>query len=252
MTIDELYELVLRQDPEAKREGREITSRGTLYLSALTALPDGVSLSAGGTLYLSALTALPEGVRLTACGSLYLSALTALPEGVSLSAGGSLYLPALTVLPAGVSIRAGGTLYLRNLTALPEDARLSAEWSLYLPSLTVLPEGVSLSAGRSLELGSLQSEHQVYQGRRIRLRTVDGTTMRLISSRTLADGITLWQAQYFRGHLDTDQGCFVAQRGDFCAHGKTAEQAVRDLRFKEAVVASAYGGARFAELMGER
>jgi hypothetical protein len=157
MTIEELYELILRKDPEAKRDGCAISSSRSLDLRSLTALPKGVALSAGGT--------------------------------------------------------------------------------LYLPSLTVLPEDVSLSAGSWLYLDSLQSEYQVYQGRRIRLRMIDGRTMRLLSSRTLADGITLWQAQHFLGHMDTDPGCFVAQRGDFYAHGKTAGRAVRDLRFKEAAVA---------------
>jgi hypothetical protein len=194
MTIEELYELVLRQDPEAKRKGSEITSRGTLYLSALTVLPTGVRLTAGGSLYLRNLTELPEGISLSSGGALYLDSLTALPEGVALSSGGA----------------------------------------LYLGSLTALPDGVSLSAGSWLYLDSLRSEHQVYQSRHIRLRTIDEHTMRLISSRALADGVTLWRAQYFLGHLDTDPRCYVAQRGDLYAHGDTAEQALRDLRFKEA------------------
>lgn len=106
--------------------------------------------------------------------------------------------------------------------------------SLDLGSLTALPEGVSLSAGGSLDLSSLTAEEQTYQGRKIRLRTIDYTTMRLISRRKVAD-VTLWSAQYFKGHLDTDQRCYVAQDGETYAHGKTPEQALRDLRFKIAV-----------------
>jgi hypothetical protein len=194
MTIEELYKLVLRQDPEATREGREIASSWNLYLSALTVLPEGVRLTAGGSLDLRRLTVLPEGVALSAGGALNLQSLTALPDGISLSAG---------------------------------------RW-IDLSSVTTLPEGVALSARRALYLWSLQSEHQVYQGRSIRLRMIDGYAMRLISSRPLPDGATLWRAQYFLGHLDTDPRCYIAQRGDLYAHGDTAEQAVRDLRFKEA------------------
>lgn len=109
--------------------------------------------------------------------------------------------------------------------------RISAGGSLYLSSLTTLPAGVTLSAGGTLYLDSLTSEHQRYQDRDILLRTIDGFTMRLIGSRQVGDA-TLWSAQYFRGHLDTDPRCFVAQAGDAYAHGETAERALRDLRFK--------------------
>jgi hypothetical protein len=64
---------------------------------------------------------------------------------------------------------------------------------------------------------------------------VDDFTMRLISSREVGD-VTLWRAQYFKGHLDTDPKCYVAQLGDLYAHGDTADKAIRDLRFKQAQV----------------
>lgn len=104
---------------------------------------------------------------------------------------------------------------------------------LDLSSLTTLPEGVSLSAGGSLYLSSLTREEQTYQGRSIRLRCIDGYTMRLISRRTVGS-VALWSAQYFKGNLESDPRCFVAQDGDTYAHGKTTDEALRDLRFKVA------------------
>lgn len=104
---------------------------------------------------------------------------------------------------------------------------------LDLSSLTTLPEGVSLSAGGYLDLRSLTREEQTYQGRSIRLRCIDGYTMRLISRRTVGS-VALWSAQYFKGNLESDPRCFVAQDGDTYAHGKTTDKALRDLRFKVA------------------
>lgn len=92
-------------------------------------------------------------------------------------------------------------------------------------------DGNTLSAGGYLDLRSLTSERQRYQGQETTLRTVDGHCMRLLGSRDVG-GVTLWSAQYFRGHLDTDPRCYVAQNGDDYAHGDSAEQALRDLRFK--------------------
>src|SRR5690606_35653477 len=94
----------------------------------------------------------------------------------------------------------------------------------------VTRDGNTLSAGGYLSLGSLTDERQTYQGKSIRLRTIDDYTMRLISKRAVG-GVALWSAQYFKGHLDTDPRCFVAQDGDTYAHGETAEEALRDLRF---------------------
>ncbi|MGE3482721.1 MAG: hypothetical protein AB7K73_15150 [Gammaproteobacteria bacterium] len=231
MTIDDLCTLLDARGIPYVRDGATVRVHGHLDLRSLTTLPEGVSLSAGAGLDLRSLTTLPEGVSLSAGAGLYLSSLTTLPEGVSLSAGAGLYLSSLTTLPEGVSLSAGGYLYLPSLTTLPESVSLSAGAGLDLPSLTTLPEGVSLSAGAGLDLRSLTHETQRYQGQDIRLRTIDGICTRLITSRRVGD-IMLWSAQYFRGDLDVDPRCYVAERDGVTAHGDTAERALRDLRFK--------------------
>lgn len=119
----------------------------------------------------------------------------------------------------------------RGLAYKRDGNRIEIRGDLDLSSLTTVSEGVTLSAGRDLYLRSLTPEEQRYQGQVIRLRTIDGFTMRLISSRDVG-GVTLWGAQYFRGDLDADPRCFVAQSGAVYAHGDTAESALRDLRFK--------------------
>ncbi|MDZ7824669.1 MAG: hypothetical protein U5K75_12005 [Ahrensia sp.] len=94
-----------------------------------------------------------------------------------------------------------------------------------------MPQGVSLSANVALDLSGLKRELQTYQGQKIRIRTVDDVCTRLIKSKKVG-GVTIWSAQYFKGHLETDPRCFVAQQGDVYAHGDTAKQAMRDLEFK--------------------
>ena len=65
MTIDELAVLAARVS-RYRRSGNAIEVEGSLDLSRLTTLPEGVTLTAGSYLDLGNLTTLPEGVTLTA------------------------------------------------------------------------------------------------------------------------------------------------------------------------------------------
>lgn len=231
MTLEQFTAYLHARGIAFEQEGATISAAGSLYLDGLTTLPAGVTLSAGGRIYLGSLTTPPVGATISARGWLDLRSLTILPAGVTLIAGGSLFLSSLTALPEGVNLSAGDWLDLSSLTTLPAGATLRARGALFLSSLPALPEGVTLSAGRWLALGGLSDETQHYQGKTIRLRCIDGITTRLIRARKVGTA-TLWTAQYFRGHLDTDPRCYVAQEGDTYAHGETAERALRDLRFK--------------------
>jgi hypothetical protein len=97
-------------------EGKE-KYEGSLYLSGLTAIPDGFNPTVGGSLYLSGLTAIPDGFNPTVGGYLGLSGLTAIPDGFNPTVGGSLYLSGLTAIPDGFNPTVGGYLYLSGLTA---------------------------------------------------------------------------------------------------------------------------------------
>lgn len=120
----------------------------------------------------------------------------------------------------------------RGIAYKRDGNRIDAKGSLYLSSVTTLPENCALSAEGTLYLRSVTTEPQLYQGQSIRLRTIDHICTRLISSRDLGGGVALWTGQYFKGRLDTDQRCYVAQHGDVYAHGDSAATALRDLRFK--------------------
>ena len=252
MTIDDLFKLVLRQDPTATIGGSEISAGGNIYLGSRTTLPEGVTLSAGGYIDLESLTTLPEGVTLSAGGNIYLRSLTTLPEGVTLSAGGNLYLESLatlpegvtlsadgnlnleslTTLPEGVTLSAGGYIYLGSLTTLPEGVTLSAGGNLYLRSLTTLPEGVTLSAGGYIYLRSLTTPSQRYKGQDVYIEQVDGFTMQRLSTPKAIGESLVWRAAYFNGRGDGER-CYIAERGGFTSHGDSIATALRDIEFKQ-------------------
>lgn len=103
---------------------------------------------------------------------------------------------------------------------------------VYLSSLTTLPENTTFSNGGYVDLSRLTDEYQVYRGERIRLRAIDGCTMLIRSKRTKGE-YTLYRAAYFGGGELADlKKCWIAQSGDYYAHGETIEQAMRDVRFK--------------------
>ena len=145
---------------------------------------------------------------------------------------GSVDLSSLTTLPENTTFSNGGNVYLFSLTTLPENTTFSNGGSVDLSRLTTLPENTTFSNGGNVYLSRLTSETQTYRGKTIRLRTIDGYTMLILSSRKLGDA-TVSRARYFGGgDIAKLKACYVAIQGGFNAHGDTAEQSLRDLRFK--------------------
>ena len=164
----------------------------------------------------------------------YLDSLTTLPEGTTFSNGGHVYLGRLTTLPEGTTFSNDGHVYLGSLTTLPEGTTFSNDGHVDLPSLTTLPEGTTFSNDGHVYLDSLTNEQQTYCGQTIRLKIIDGYTMLILSERTMGDN-TIYHAAYFGGgDLDKLKRCYVASNGEYHAHGRTVELALRDLRFKVA------------------
>jgi hypothetical protein len=175
-----------------------------------------------------------SGVDVQGYCNVDLRSLTALPEGTTFSNGGYVDLPSLTALPEGTTFSNGGYVDLRSLTALPEGTTFSNGGYVYLPSLTALPEGTTFSNGGYVDLRSLTEEYQQYRGERIRLKTIDGYTMLIRSTRKKGD-YTIMRAAYFGGGELADlKKCWIAQQGEYFAHGEMVEQAMRDVRFKVA------------------
>ena len=115
-----------------------------------------------------------------------------------------------------------------------DDNRVTVkdEGYVYLHSLTTLPENTAFNNQGHVDLHSLTNEYQTYRGQRIRLKTIDGYTMLICSERDVS-GVTIYSAAYFGGgDLDKLKACYVAEQGEYAAHGETIEQAMRDLRFK--------------------
>ena len=133
-------------------------------------------------------------------GDLYLYRLTSIPEGFNPTVGGDLYLSSLTSIPEGFSPTVGGSLDLYSLTSIPESFAAKA--------LTIYCRNID----------------QRWNG--IRLLSVDGEVMRLLSQHEVGD-VTVYRAEYWGGDK-----CVIAKVGDYYAHGETVREAVSDANFK--------------------
>lgn len=120
--------------------------------------------------------------------------------------------------------------YAYERTASGVEVQGYGSVDLYI--LTTLPENTTFGNGGSVDLRSLTDEYQKYRGERIRLKTIDGYTMVIRSTKKKGD-YTIIRAAYFGGGELADlKKCWIAQHGEYFAHGKTIEQAMRDVRFK--------------------
>jgi hypothetical protein len=165
--------------------------------------------SIDANLYLSSLTTIPEGVTLTAGGFLNLSSITTIPEGVTLTAGGFLYLSSITTIPEGVTLTTGGFLYLSSITTIPEGVTLTAGGFLYLKNKT-LPATTTRPW--------LESPCKKYL-------IADGKASKIIAKK---------RNLYTVRHFGKSEKTYVAVSPKFCSHGKTAQEAKDDLRYKQA------------------
>jgi hypothetical protein len=146
--------------------------------------------------------------------------------------GGSVYLSSLTTLPEGIKFENQGYVDLSSLTTLPEGIKFENQGYVDLSSLTTLPEGIKFENQGSVDLSSLTSEKQNYLGKERVLRHIDGFTMLITSTRNQGD-VTISNARYFGGgDIDKLRKCFVAQSGNFSAHGDTLKSAIEDVKYK--------------------
>lgn len=101
-----------------------------------------------------------------------------------------------------------------------------------LDSLTTLPDGVTFSNDGGVYLSSLPNGEYRYRGRKIRLEYIDGHTM-VVRSARVQGGYRILSCRYFGGgDIDALKSCYIAQRGEYSAHGATVAEAIRDVRFK--------------------
>ena len=208
-----------------------VVEKGAVDLDSLTTLPEGVKFENQGHVFLRNLTTLPEGVKFENQGNVYLSSLTTLPEGMKFENQGAVFLDSLTTLPEGVNFDNQGHVYLSSLTTLPEGMKFENQGAVFLDSLTTLPEGMKFDNQGHVDLSSLSGKCK-YLGVEIEIQNIDGYTM-LIESRKERDGIQIIKARYFGGgELTSLKKCYIAQKGEYSAHGETIKAAINDVVFK--------------------
>ena len=148
-------------------------------------------------------------------GYVYLNKLTSLPEGVTFENQDNVFLGSLTALPEGVTFQNQGSIDLDSLTVLPEGVTFQNQGYVDLSRLTSLPAGVTFQNQGYVYLSSLTDEKQVYMGKEVALRNVDGWTMLIVSERQQGD-ISVAKSRYFGGgEIAKLKACYIAAMGQF-------------------------------------
>ena len=185
-----------------------------------------------GFVDLPRLTSMPEGITFNNCGGVDLQGLTSMPEGIAFNNGGGVYLRSLTSMPEGITFNNGGYVDLPSLTSMPEGITFNNGGGVYLRSLTSMPEGITFNNGGYVDLPSLPDGEYQYLGQTVTLAQIDGLTM-LVGSVRKRGEVKVMSCRYFGGgDLKRLKAYFVAQYGEYSAHGATVEKAIRDVRFK--------------------
>ncbi len=149
---------------------------------------------------------------------------------------GDVYLPSWAVLPVGTQFNNHGYVDLPSCTALHDGIQFNNQGDVYLDGCTALHDGIQFNNQGYVHLPSLDGKTINYRGKQIKLRHIDGDTMLIGAARKAGDHVIM-KARYFGGgDIDKLKQCFIAQSGDYYAHGDTAGKALRDVRFKVAQV----------------
>ncbi|MCH6256678.1 hypothetical protein MLD52_08980, partial [Puniceicoccaceae bacterium K14] len=124
-----------------------------------------------------------------------------------------------------------GYVYLSSVTTLPDNVKFENQGYVDLSSVTTLPDNVKFENQGYVYLRSVEGD-VIYRGQSIHLKTIDGYTM-VIGVERVSGEITIMNTRYFGGgELSKLKKCFVAQRGEYFAHGENLREAIDDVNFK--------------------
>ena len=163
-----------------------------------------------------------EIVNIDNQGNVDLESLTTLPEGIQFNNQGYVDLESLTTLPEGIQFNNQGNVYLRSLTTLPEGIQFNNQGNVYLQSLTTLPEGIQFNNQGYVDLESLRDKSII---------TVDRSSMKIINKKQKGDFV-IYYAEYLGMVNLKDKKRWVANRGEYFAHGNDIKKAIADVNFK--------------------
>jgi hypothetical protein len=197
----------------------------SLTAPALTEVSGCVTLNEGATLTAPALTTsgyvtLRKGATLTA-PALTMSGYVTLNEGATLTA------PKLTEVSGHVTLREGASLTAPKLTEVSGHVTLREGASLTAPALTEVSGHVYLYEGASLTAPKL------YPDGFGKFTVLDDIGCVVLSTKQ-AHGVTVLLCRHskIRDQKIVGNKFYVAQSGNHNAHGKTIDEAVRELQFK--------------------
>lgn len=219
-----------------KVEGDRIFVSGDKYgitkLPGTRKLPENVTFEGRSTVELCRLEEIPAGTEFRNSSSVYISEVTYLPEDVEFLNAGAVSLYSVVTIPAGFRFENKGGVSLKSLKYLPEGILFYNGGYLELHSLLTLPRYFTLGCGGRIYLRDFSEEPFLYRGKLIRVKSVDEQTMVILSEKKVGD-YTVMKCSYFGGgELEDWEGCYIAQKGKFYAHGATLKEAMEDVDFK--------------------
>ena len=204
-----------------KIKGDLIIEKGnTIDYSKLIEVSGNIYLREGATL---------DAPLLATSGSIYLSKdatldapLLATSGDIDLSKGATLDAPSLAT-SGDIDLREGATLAAPLLATLG-SIYLSKDATLDAPMLATAGS-IYLSEGATLDANIFK---------KINHKSVDGRLF-IIESEKSTNGIKIYSGWNFVSMIKKaikKEICFVAEKGDFTAHGETVKKAISDLQFK--------------------
>ena len=204
---------------------------GSVDLESVTSLSDNITFKNYGSVDLESVTSLPSNITFKNHGYVYLKSVTSLPDNVKFNNYGGVDLESVKSLPANITFNNHGWVDLESVTSLPVNIIFNNHGGVYLEKVTSLPDNVTFNNYGGVYLENLKGKHK-YKGKEFEFMHVDGSTMLIESSKKKGD-ILIHKARYFGGgDIDKLKKCFVAQKGNYYAHGETVKNAIEDVNFK--------------------
>jgi len=201
-------------------------------LDSLTTLPEGTVFENGGYVNLDSLTTIPEKTVFNNGVSLYLNSVTTLSKGVVFKNGGHISLTSVTTLTEEVLFDNEWDVNLKSLTTVHKEVMFKNIGFIYLDSLTNVSDKMIFRNEGRVYLPKMPSEPIIYKGKKFSVRTVDGSTMLISSSKKVGEYI-VHRALYFEGgDLENLSKAYLAEKDGVYIHGETIDQAIRDVAFK--------------------
>jgi len=126
----------------------------------------------------------------------------------------------------------GWDVTLSAIEELPEGIIFENRGNIKMHALKKLPASTLFENDGYIWLPSLDSKSVEYRNKAFIVRNIDNFTM-LVRNTKQIEGYAIHSALYLKGGaLDELEGCYIAEKDGFTAHGATVREAIEDVELK--------------------